>query len=216
LLVAWQQLFGDCLVIVPVPARAGGRVSPVEARHLPSIDGGEQVPDVEAPQVHLNVANASLEQCDLVSRVTDQEPHRQGRSPVLLPQEPEAEAVEGRHMDLAASGAREVSNAVLHLLRRLVREGDGQNGYRGDSLLCEPGNAMCDDACLPRPSTRENEFRPLLLDDSLSLRRVESGQVEHGAVRLVTRAAWLQGLDRPPNLREEDVRSDPQWPDRQP
>lgn len=145
-----------------------------------STSRSEQVPDVEVPRVHLDVAKASLEQRDLVSSVTDREPLRQSRSPVLLPQESGAEAVDSRHMELATSGALEVSNAALHLLCRLVREGDRKNGCRGDPLLNEPGAATWDDAGLPRPSTRENDFLPIRVDDSLSLRRVQSGQVEHG------------------------------------
>jgi hypothetical protein len=85
-----------------------------------------------------------------------------------------------RNMCFAPRGTREGSDAVLHLPRRLVRESDRQDGSRGDSLLDEPRDAMCDDTRLARPGPREYECRTVRQNDSLSLRRIESGQVEHG------------------------------------
>src|SRR4051812_45950922 len=52
-------------------------------------------------------------------------------------------------------------DALAHLLRGLVREGDGEDVVGRDVLLGdEVGDANRDDARLPRPRAREYEQRP--------------------------------------------------------
>ena len=111
----------------------------------------------------------------LVVRVVDDEVARQADVRRLPPQQPGAERVEGRDPHAPAVGVEQALDAGPHLFRRLVGEGDGEDRRRvGEPLADKVGDAVRDDARLARPGARENEQRPVGLQDGLPLFRVEA------------------------------------------
>ncbi len=86
----------------------------------------------------------------------------------------QAEAVErGDHELLRARLADEARHALLHFLRSLVGEGDGQDRSGQDPAIEEPRDPRGDDARLARAGARENEEGTGIVLDGFPLRGVE-------------------------------------------
>jgi hypothetical protein len=82
--------------------------------------------------------------------------------------------VERRHPHLLGHGADERLNARLHLVGRLVGEGDGQDLEGRDPLfLDEPRDAVRQHARLARPGTGHDQERTAGVGHRLPLDRVE-------------------------------------------
>ena len=180
LLVAREDLGGDQVVVVPLPLGPGHDL--LLERVLGPRDLPEDAARVEGPVVHLHLAHAALHQRLLVAGVGDGEPLGQPGGGVLLGEQPEAEGVEGGDPHLGPGVAGQGGDPLPHLGRRLVGEGDGQDGARVEPLLEQPGHAVGDDPGLARAGAGQDQQRPLGGLDRLELRRVERGEVEHGAV----------------------------------
>ena len=82
---------------------------------------------VKGGVVHRPLAHAPLHGGELVARVADREAARQPGGAVLLLQQPQAEAVEGRDEDVHPRRAGHRRDPLAHLPRRLVGEGDGED-----------------------------------------------------------------------------------------
>ena len=92
-----------------------------------------------------------------------------------------AESVKCRDSYTIASLIRDwythLFEAVLHLLSRFVREGNGDNVARPDSALSnQVRNAVRDDARLTRTRARQNQQGPVAGSDGFALRFVELGK----------------------------------------
>ena len=148
------------------------------------------------------VLDRALDQSDLIAVVED---HEAGLGPGALgvaAQEAEAEAMEGADEAVAArraargavvqgalSGVRTLRgarlreqriDAVAHLGRRLVGEGDGDDPRRIDTALGDqPADAVGDDARLARARAGEHELRPVAVGDGGDLLRVEGLREVH-------------------------------------
>src|SRR5579872_5811853 len=72
------------------------------------------------------------------------------------------------------SMADELVDALGHFSRRLVGEGDGEDGVGGDAaLIDQPGDAMGDDAGFARSSAGQNQHRSVDGFDRLALLGVQ-------------------------------------------
>src|SRR6185437_16613186 len=90
-------------------------------------------------------------------------------------QDVEAEAVErGDVQVLRYLPADERDDALAHLGRGLVGEGDGQDGPRRRAALDEPRDAVRDDAGLARAGAGEHEHGPEFVLDGGELRWIEA------------------------------------------
>jgi len=86
--------------------------------------------------------------------------------------------VERHHPHRPRDAADERLDATLHLVRRAIREGDGQDLVR----LCtarrdEVTDAVGEDARLPGAGACHDQNRPLGGQNRLALRRIQVGQV---------------------------------------
>ena len=106
-------------------------------------------------------------------------------------QQPRAQRMKGRHPHRAAVGVEQALDALAHFLSGLVGEGDRHDLIGiGDLLGDEVGDAMRDDARLPRARTRENQQRAFGLPYSFLLCRVQRGekiQLSYSTVTLFAR-----------------------------
>ncbi len=99
--------------------------------------------------VQLLLADHLLDQPLLVLAVEDLEARRQAGQLVMQPQQPVRDAVEGAHPHGAARHVEQFLDAVAHLGRGLVGEGDGQDVVgRGAQRADRPGDAMREHAGL--------------------------------------------------------------------
>ena len=97
----------------------------------------------------------------------------------LFTQDTHAQRVEGRYRDAFGIGLavlKQLGHPLLHLLGRLVGEGDGKDAVgRDTALFNQIGNFLRDDARLPRTGTGQHEQRTIEIADGLALSGVELG-----------------------------------------
>ena len=111
---------------------------------------------------------------ELVLVVVDHEVPGQAGRRRLPAEDAHAQAVEGRDPALHGRAGEQRLRARLHLPRRLVGEGDGQDALRGHPLVeDEVGDPMGDDAGLAAPGAGEDEDGPLARQHRLPLLRVQ-------------------------------------------
>ena len=92
----------------------------------------------------------------------------------MAPQQSSTEAMKSG--DPRAVDSTELFGAPFHLFRRFVGEGDGEDAVRSETTPVEVGDAMRDDACLTAPRAGEHEKRALLVQNGLSLGRIQALQ----------------------------------------
>jgi hypothetical protein len=143
-------------------------------------DAGEHGRGVHGRLVDPQLAHGRLHGTQLVRGVADGELAGVAQGGAVLAQDAGAERVERPHRDLARPLAGEVGHALLHLARRLVREGDGEDARGGDAEREEVGDASGDDARLAGARPGQDEERALGGRGRVPLRGVERG--EEGAV----------------------------------
>jgi hypothetical protein len=128
----------------------------------------------EALGVDAQLVDAALDQPPRVGLVVDRELARVAQARRLRPQDARAGGVEGHDPHPPGHPPEQHLDALAHLLRRLVREGDGQDLARArDVRLHEPGDAVGQDARLARPRAGQHEQRPVAVHDRLALLGVE-------------------------------------------
>ena len=92
----------------------------------------------------------------------------------LAAQDAHAGRVEGRHPRQLASLAEQALDALAHLARRLVGEGDGEDAPRRDAALADQvRDAMRQRARLARAGAGEDQQRAVAVQDRLLLHRIE-------------------------------------------
>jgi hypothetical protein len=144
---------GDCRALLVVRLDAGGVQLRVEAAVLGVADGPLGLSRREALVVVAEVFDAALDDARRVVLVVDGEGARVPGLQLLdvAAEHTDAKAVEGRdeRRALKALVAQELPDALAHLLRGLVGEGDGEDVVGRDAALGdEVGDADGDDARL--------------------------------------------------------------------
>src|SRR5262249_57226464 len=108
--------------------------------------------------------------------VVDDEVRGESERLDLAAQDAHAGAVKGRHPGQRVS-ADESLQALAHLGRRLVGEGDGENAPRLDAALAdEMSDAMCERARLARARAGEQQQRSVAVQHRPLLDRIESAE----------------------------------------
>ncbi len=127
--------------------------------------------------IEVELAHHRRHEALAVGRVVDREVRLQPNAPGLAAQDPHARTVE--RADPHGPGARpdEGLDALAHLARGLVREGDRKDLARLHIAVVEQvGDPVRQHARLARTGARDDEQRRSGVDDGLALLRVEPGE----------------------------------------
>ena len=162
---------GEGLALGGVEHRRG------QAAVLPAVDQPGELARGPALLVEVGGEDELLEQAQLVVGVEDGEVRLQADELGVAAQHARGDAVEGaepRHaLDRAAGNG---GDALLHLARRLVGEGDGEDLARpGLAGGDEVGEARGQSGGLAGAGASQHQHRPLGRQHRLALRRVEAG-----------------------------------------
>ena len=84
---------------------------------------------------------------------------------------------------VAAAGAQQVKNALLHHVRGFIREGDCENGVARNALFEQVRHAIRDDASFAGARTRQDKQRTFGSEHGFALAFVQRIQKSHGKVR---------------------------------
>ena len=129
----------------------------------------------EALEVDVLVLEALLDQAALVGGVVDRELAREAELVGVGAQHPRAGGVEGHHPHRARDAADEQLDALAHLGRGLVGEGDREDlarlGLAGADQVRDP---VREHARLARAGAREDQQRPFAVRDGVALGRVQA------------------------------------------
>jgi hypothetical protein len=137
------------------------------------VDGGGR----EALRVRPDLVQAALGEPARIGLVVDRELARVAEAPGLRTEQPRAGGVEGHHPHAAHAPAEQQLDALAHLPRRLVGEGDREDlVVAGHARVDEVRDAVCEHARLARAGAREHEQRPLAVDHRRALLVVEAFQ----------------------------------------
>ena len=113
----------------------------------------------------------------LIVLIVDGEGAGQPLGLAVLPQDADPDAVEGAHPQVVRARADELHAALLHLPRRAVGEGDGQDlPGREAHAVDEPGDLVGDRAGLAAAGASQHQHRPVVRQDGLALRWVQAGK----------------------------------------
>ena len=138
----------------------------------------------EALRVALELLEAALHEADLVGLVVDREVRAVAEPLRLAAQDPAAGRVERHHPGGARRRADEISDALAHLPRRLVREGDRKDLGRLHADRAEQvGDAAREDAGLAGAGAGDDEHGAFGVEHGLALRRIQVGEVGLGRRR---------------------------------
>jgi hypothetical protein len=141
------------------------------------------------PRRHELVVDAELlldllDERDLIGGVVDDEVARQPDFRRLPPEQPRAERMKGRQPHAFRVSADQRLDALAHLPGGLVGEGDREHVVRlGVAIADEVGDAIRNDARLPRAGAGEDEQRAAQVQDGFALLRVQFVEEIHGAGR---------------------------------
>ena len=120
---------------------------------------------------------ARLHDAHLVGLVVDRERRAVAEPLRLAAQDPPAGRVEREDPDRARGAAEHPLEPLPHLGRRLVRERDREDLVRLHAVRADQvGDAMGEDARLPRAGAGDDEERPLDVEHSLALGRIQVGE----------------------------------------
>ena len=167
-----------------------------EAAVLPAVDQGGQLARRPAVLVQPLALDHLLDEADLVVGVEDGEarlePHQLG----VTAQDLDADGMEGAEPGHALHGAADqVADALLHLARRLVGEGDGQDlGAARAAGAHDVGNACREHARLAGAGAGQHQHGAVHSLDGGALLGVEIGHVGRGGD--AERALGDRGLGR--------------------
>ena len=163
----------------------------------------------EALRVALELLEAALHEPDLVGLVVDREVGAVAEPLRLAAQDPAARRVERHHPGCACGRADEVSDALAHLPRGLVRERDREDLGRLHADRAEQvRDAAGEHAGLAGAGTGDHEHGAFRVEDGLALRRIQVGEVglrRRGGHRSIVAAGhaelcegWRGGRAAPP------------------
>jgi hypothetical protein len=162
---------GECL-----PARHFVRR---EAAILPTVDQRRQLACRPAVLVQPLALDDLLDEADLVVGIKDRETRFQSNQLGVPAQDLHADGVERAEPRHAFDGtAHQVADALLHLARRLIGEGNGQDlGAACATRAHDVGDARGEHAGLARTRSRQHEHGPIDRLDRSALLGVEIGHV---------------------------------------
>jgi hypothetical protein len=137
-----------------------------------------------ALRVEVQLREAGLDQALGVGCVVDREGRPDPEPGRLASQDPDAGGVEGRHPHAFAHRAHELDHPALHLARRLVGEGDRQDGVGRHPGGNEVGDPVGQHPRLSRPGAGDDERRAPGVLHRVPLDRVERREVDcrHGSI----------------------------------
>ena len=180
------------------PASAAVTFSGVRPLVLPALDGA--VDDARRPFLVVDVLGREqlLDQADLVVLVEDGEVRLEPDQLGVAAQHARGERVEGAEPQALGGAADQRRDPVLHLARRLVGEGDGEDLVRqrlaGHEQMGEPRGQH---ARLAGAGAGQHQDRAVQRLDRLALGRVEEVEIVH--LRGRPRRGGGSGQARPRN-----------------
>ena len=150
-----------------------------EAAVLPAVDQGSQLPRRPAVLVQPLALDHLLDEADLIVGVEDRETGLEADQLGMAAHDLHADGVERAEPRHAFDGAaHEMADALLHLARRLVGEGDGQNlGAPRTARAHDVGDAGGEHAGLAGAGPRQHEHRSVDRLDGGALLWVEIGHI---------------------------------------
>ena len=160
----------------PLEDRLGPLVVGVEVDEvvLGVADDGVHRARRETLGVDVQVAQDVGREALRVSLVVDGEVRAVPQALGVPAQDADTGGVERRDPHLLGNGTHQALHPALHLVCRLVGEGDGQHLERRDALLLdEPGDAVGEDPRLPRPGAGDDQQRAAGVGYRLTLDGVE-------------------------------------------
>ena len=177
---------------IELRALAGRKAEGFARRHLvgrqsavlPAIDERSQLPRRPAVLVEALRFDHLLQEADLVVGIEDGEARLEADELGVAAQDLDADGVEGAEPRHALDGAAdEIADALLHLARRLVGEGDGEDlagegAARGEDV----GDARRQHARLAGAGAGEHEHGAVERFDGRALLRVEAIEIGRGRV----------------------------------
>ena len=177
---------------IELRALAGRKAEGFPRRHLvgrqsavlPAIDERSQLPRRPAVLVETLGFDHLLQEADLVVGVEDGEARLEADELGVAAQDLDADGVEGAEPRHALDGAAdEIADALLHLARRLVGEGDGEDlagerTARGEDV----GDARRQHARLAGAGAGEHEHGAVERFDGRALLRVETVEIGRGCM----------------------------------
>jgi hypothetical protein len=170
---------------------------------LAAADQHDQRPDVarriaERPVLHQwELEQAITEEDDLLGAVQDAEIGLQAHLERVLAQDPVAERVEGRDLDVGVAVLHQRVDALLHLGSGLVGEGEREDLLGAGLLLRdEPGDAAGDDGGLAGAGPGDDQEGPGVVRDGLALGVVQA--VEDPLARHAVSTIRPSGAERQP------------------
>ena len=169
----------------------------------------------EPLRVALELLQAQLDQAHLVGLVVDGEVRAVAELRRLAAEDAAAGGVEREDPEPARGRAEEVVEPAAHLARGLVGKGDREDLGRPDPVRRDQvGDAVGEDARLARPGAGDDQQRPFGVQDGLSLRGIQVGEVllgrQHGHASSL--APYEAGEDTAHERRDGDRERDPRRP----
>ncbi len=180
LLVEGVDLGGDLLEDAALGLGEGGGVDQFV---LGAGDLRADRPRRVALRVDLQLRHAAFQHPQRVRLVVDREGARVAEPLGVGAQHPGAGGVEGRHPHRPGRAADQLLDPLLHLVCRLVGEGDREDLARpGRAGRQQVGDPVGEDPGLARAGAGEDEQRPFAVADGGALGVVEVGQQPLGAI----------------------------------
>ena len=121
----------------------------------------------------VDVARKFLEKRRGIGRIENRKARLEADARGFLAQDAHAEGMKSADDHAFGAGADQLADAFLHLLRRLVGEGDGGNvRWRNAVVIDQPGDLVRDDARLARAGAGQHQQRSIEVAHGFELRRV--------------------------------------------
>ena len=131
--------------------------------------------------VHLQLAHAAADECQLIGGVVDGERLAEAEAVRVAPKDAQRGRVKRSDPRPRSDPRSQTLDAAQHLVGRFVRERHRQNVRRRHAALADqPGDAIRDHPRFARSGAGQNEQRTITVGDGLALLRVETAEVEHG------------------------------------
>ena len=138
-----------------------GRLLRPDRGRLPAADEIEQIAGPQQPVGHLDLPQDRAGHALLIAPVVDGEVGRIAQLADVAAEDAHAERVErGDLRPLLELLAQQGGRPLLHLVGRLVGEGDGQNPLGPDAVADQLGDAIGDHAGLSGSRPRQHQQRP--------------------------------------------------------
>ena len=154
---------------------------------LPQADLALRTPRREPLGVQPQVADHVAGQPLRIALVVDAEAARVAQRVAVDPQDAHARGVERADPHRLHPRPHQRGHAVLHLVRRLVGERDGEDRRRRHPVVHQVGDPVGEDTGLAGTGAGHHQQRPATVDHGVQLVRVERGEVDAACGRVLPR-----------------------------